>query len=134
MNGYTGLNTSYGTMQFDFLTSKVMGVGGFVNYAPYYYGTPSLSVYGDGDTLLETYTLPAIEIDTPNGVNEGQFFGILRASSDIRSFRLTNAYWVLDDLTFARDSQTPIPEPATMLLFGTGLVGLAGIRRKFKKN
>ena len=30
-------------------------------------------------------------------------------------------------------SSSPVPEPATMLLFGTGLLSLAGFRRKFKK-
>ena len=28
----------------------------------------------------------------------------------------------------------PIPEPTTMLLFGSGLIGLVGFRRKFKKS
>ena len=31
------------------------------------------------------------------------------------------------------ESSTPVPEPSTMLLLGSGLLGLVGLRRKFKK-
>jgi hypothetical protein len=39
------------------------------------------------------------------------------------------------DYTFRTfyDDQQPVPEPTTMLLFGTGLVSLAGFRLRRKK-
>lgn len=48
-------------------------------------------------------------------------------------FRQDPAFWGLDDIVVL-NQQTPIPEPGTLVLFGTGLLGAAGaLRRKFIK-
>lgn len=48
--------------------------------------------------------------------------GVSRSDHDIRS-------WDFE----SNSGPDPVPEPATMLLLGSGLIGLVGARRKFKK-
>jgi len=44
-----------------------------------------------------------------------------------------NGFWPsIDNMVINESSSSPVPEPATMLLFGLGIIGISGIVRKKK--
>jgi hypothetical protein len=41
--------------------------------------------------------------------------------------------YTVDDITLASSGASSVPEPTTLILLGSGLLGLAGARRRFRK-
>jgi hypothetical protein len=84
--------------------------------------TVTLQAFGAGGALLESQTLPTVDLPLWGS----NFLGIENAAG-IRSIVVSGADLGLDGLTFEPAVVVPVPELGTLPSVGVGLVGLLGL-------
>ena len=92
----------------------------------------------DANNTLHYYL--AFESDDNEGSLQPPFFGTVlyrvpegSGAIDVTNYLLPSWQTAGYILTFQSDAADSVPDPATMLLLGLGLMGLAGVRRKIQK-
>ena len=113
---------SSGLIDVVWTTGPVSGVSFYIDN-PFFAGT--VTEFGSGHTVLfsealpnTTYGQPGVVVNLPaTGVDELQIQGVAN-------------FYVIDDLSYTAGR---VPEPASLLLLGTGLVSLGSLGRKWMK-
>jgi hypothetical protein len=109
-------------MTFSF-ASPVAAVGGFLNYYPGDSTPTTIAVWDSGGNLIESFDLIFLTSGAPD---TGAFYGFQEATANISSFTLTDNYIGITNLTVGGT----VPEPGSLLLIGTGLLGVIGCGRR----
>ena len=94
----------------------------------------TVAAYDAGGNLITSFTTPVFggnPID-PNNIMVDQYQVAFNGSDFIKKVVVSNAInagILIDDLQYCH----PVPVPPALLLLGSGLLGLVGLRRKFKR-
>lgn len=108
-----------GTIRFKF-TNAADAVG--IGIADSQGGPEILTVYDASMNVLES-------VIAPTGLNT--YAGFTRSSFDIAYFDIKGDFFAIDDLQF--NSTKAVPEPSTLLLLSSGLLGIGFFARKRMK-
>jgi hypothetical protein len=145
-SGFSGIsNTTFGNLYgFNTTSGGSQWLGFAEGTATFSFASP-ITAFGMWITGVQTvftssFTLTfndgtAQSLNLPINVNGGtSYFGFTDTSSfsSLTITNLSNDAWGIDDVSYSTASA--VPEPSTLLMFGSGLVGLAGIaRRRFTR-
>ena len=129
---WIGTESAGGGYFIDFVDGQVNAVGAFMNYAVPNNSYISIGIFSVDHVLLESYEIQGnAPISTSSTYNAGAFRGIIRPTNDIHAITFSGKYLYVDDLQFSR--VPPVPIPPAVWLFGSGIVGLIGLKRGMRK-